>query len=205
MTTYTATDRLVADLIEKHDDVRAQFAGEWIRYRDSPALQELSWHAQSTCARINALFYDDPDEARRLFHELIPGAGAGIDFRPPFRLDYGVGLTIGDRTFINKDFLVTGGDRITIGSDCLIGPRCSVYTPNHAEDRERRLEGWERVSAITIGDNVWIGGSVTILPGVTIGSDSIIGAGSVVTRDIPAGVVAVGNPCRPVRPIASSA
>ncbi|GMA95223.1 hypothetical protein GCM10025881_20470 [Pseudolysinimonas kribbensis] len=83
MTTYTATDRLVADLIEKHDDVRAQFAGEWIRYRDSPALQELSWHAQSTCARINALFYDDPDEARRLFHELIPGAGAGIDFRPP--------------------------------------------------------------------------------------------------------------------------
>lgn len=99
---------------------------------------------------------------------------------------------------------MTGGGRITIGGDCLIGSRCSAYTPDHAEDRERRLEGWARVSAITIGCNVWIGGSVTILPGVTIGSDSIIGAGSVVTHDIPAGVVAVGNPCRPVRPIASS-
>lgn len=199
----TPAEAMLAQLIDEHEDVRAQFASEWVRYRTSPSLQELSWKAQSTCDRINRIFYDDPDQARRLFHELIPGAGEGIDFRPPFTLDYGHGLTIGDRTFINKDFLITGGGHITIGADCLIGPRCSIYTPNHAEDRERRLAGWERVSPVTIGDNVWIGGSVTILPGVTIGSDAIIGAGSVVSRDIPGGMVAVGNPCRPIRAIAA--
>jgi maltose O-acetyltransferase len=90
---------------------------------------------------------------------------------------------------------------VTIGADCLIGPRCSIYTPNHAEEPARRREGWERARPVTIGDNVWLGGSVTILPGVTISDDAIIGAGSVVASDIPAGVVAVGNPCRPVRPI----
>lgn len=100
--------------------------------------------AQSTCARINRIFFDDPDEAQRLFAELVPGAGSGIDFRPPINLDYGIGLTIGDRTFINKDFLVVGGGRVTIGPDCLIGPRCSIYTPNHAEHVERRRAGWER-------------------------------------------------------------
>lgn len=188
-------------LLASDDDVRALFAGEWIRYRASESLPELTWHAQSTCARINRIFFDEPDEAQRLFHDLIPGAGEGIDFRPPINLDYGTGLTIGDRTFINKDFLVVGGGYVTIGADCLIGPRCSIYTPNHAEEPVRRREGWERTRAVTIGDNVWLGGSVTILPGVSIGSDSVIGAGSVVTRDIPSGVVAAGNPCRVIRPL----
>ncbi len=188
-------------LLASDDDVRALFAGDWIRYRASESLPELTWHAQSTCARINRIFFDEPDEAQRLFRDLIPGAGEGIDFRPPINLDYGIGLTIGDRTFINKDFLVVGGGYVTIGADCLIGPRCSIYTPNHAEEPVRRREGWERARAVTIGDNVWLGGSVTILPGVSIGSDSVIGAGSVVTRDIPSGVVAAGNPCRVIRPL----
>lgn len=198
-----ADDRLTG-LIAAHEDVRALFSGEWIRYRASAILPELTWEAQSTCARINRIYFDDQAEAMRLFHALVPGAGDGIDFRPPINLDYGVGLTIGERTFINKDFLIVGGGRVTIGADCLIGPRCSIYTPNHAEDRERRRAGWERASAVTIGDNVWLGGSVTITPGVTIGDDAIIGAGSVVTRDVPAGMVAVGNPCRVVRPIADA-
>ena len=191
-------------LLAEDEDVHALFAGEWIRYRASQTLPALTWEAQSTCARINRIFFDDPDEAQRLFAELVPGAGSGIDFRPPINLDYGIGLTIGDRTFINKDFLVVGGGRVTIGPDCLIGPRCSIYTPNHAEHVTRRRAGWERASAVTIGAGVWLGGSVTILPGVTIGDDAIIGAGSVVTRDIPAGVLAVGNPCRVVRKIAGA-
>ncbi len=155
------------------------------------------------CAQIGRVFHDDPDEAHRLFRDLVPAAEDGIDFRPPLSIDYGDRLTIGARTFINADFMVIGGGLVTIGADCLIGPRCSIYTPNHAEDVTRRLEGWERPEPVTVGSNVWIGGSVTITPGVTIGDDSIIGAGSVVTRDIPAGVVAVGNPCRPVRSITS--
>ncbi len=201
--THATGQSRLGELIATHDDVRALFAGEWIRYRESAVLPELTWEAQSTCARINRIFFDDPDEAQRLFAELVPGAGSGIDFRPPINLDYGLGLTIGDRTFINKDFLIVGGGYVTIGADCLIGPRCSIYTPNHAEDPARRVAGWERASAVTIGDDVWLGGSVTITPGVTIGDHAVIGAGSVVTRDIPAGTVAVGNPCRVVRPIAA--
>lgn len=194
----------MATLAAADEDLRSLLSGGWLRYRTSPALQELTWEAHSVCARIGRVYYDDPDEARRLFHHLVPAAEDGIDFRPPLSIDYGDRLVIGARTFINADFLVVGGGLVTIGADCLIGPRCSIYTPNHAEDVAHRLEGWERPEPVTIGSNVWIGGSVTLTPGVTIGDDSIIGAGSVVTRDIPAGVVAVGNPCRPLRDIATA-
>ena len=196
-------DEKVSALLETDEDLRNLVAGDWLRFRTSPALQELSREAHATCAKINRLFHEDRSEAQRLFHELIPGAGEGIDFRPPLSVDYGFQLTIGDRTFINADLLVIGGGRVTIGADCLIGPRCAIYTPDHAEDITRRRAGWELPQPVTIGDNVWLGGSVTLTPGVTIGDDSIIGAGSVVTKDIPAGVVAVGNPCRPIRPIAA--
>lgn len=194
-------DERMRALLTADEDLRRLVAGDWIRYRTSPALQELSWDAHSTCAKINRIFYDDPAEARRLFRELVPGAGEDIDFRPPLSIDYGMRLVIGDRTFINADFLVIGGGQVTIGADCLIGPRCGIYTPNHAQDIARRLDGWELPEPVAIGDNVWLGGSVTVTPGVTIGDHSIVGAGSVVTKDIPSGVVAVGNPCRPIRSI----
>ena len=203
-----AQDRFSDDkmraLLSGDEDLQRLVAGDWIRYRTSPALQELSWEAHATCATINRIYYDDPEEAMRLFHELIPGAGEGIDFRPPFGIDYGARLVIGDRTFINTDFLIIGGGQVTIGTDCLIGPRCGIYTPNHAEDIPRRLDGWELPEPVTIGNKVWIGGAVTITPGVTNGDNSLICAGSVVTRDIPAGVIAVGNPCRPIRPIVAA-
>jgi maltose O-acetyltransferase len=180
-------------------DLRNLLAGEWIRYRTSPALQELTRRAHAVCATFNRDYYDDPDHALRLFKELVAGVGAGVDIRPPVSIDYGMRLTIGDRTFINSDLLIIGGGQVTIGSDCLIGPRCGIYTPNHAHEIDRRLDGLELAKPVTIGNNVWLGGSVTITPGVTIGDNSIIGAGSVVTKDIPANVVAVGNPCRVVR------
>ena len=153
------------------------------------------------CAKINRIFFDDPVEAYRLFHELVPDAGEGVQFTPPFNVDYGIGLTIGRGTFLNKDFMVCGGGYVTLGEDCLIGPRCTIATPNHAKDAATRLAGWEHASAVTIGDNVWFGANVTVTPGVTIGSNSIIGAGSVVTRDIPENVIAVGNPAHVIREI----
>jgi maltose O-acetyltransferase len=195
--TNASFDELLADDL----DLQNLVAGDWIRYRTSPALQELTRRAHAACATFNRIYYDDPAEARRLFAELVPGAGKDIDVRPPVSIDYGMRLTIGDRTFINADFLIIGGGQVTIGSDCLIGPRCGIYTPNHAIDIERRLDGLELAEAVTIGNNVWLGGSVTITPGVTIGDNSVIGAGSVVTKDIPANVIAVGNPCRVVRPL----
>ncbi|HXD60329.1 MAG TPA: sugar O-acetyltransferase [Lacisediminihabitans sp.] len=195
------TDDRVQRLADGDEDLRRLLAGDWMRYRTSPALQQLTQEAHSICAEINRVYYDSPAEAQRLFEELVPSAGVGIDFRPPISIDYGMRLSIGDRTFINADFLIIGGGFVTIGADCLIGPRCAIYTPNHAPDVTRRLEGWELPIPVTIGNNVWLGGSVTITPGVTIGDNSIIGAGSVVTKDIPANVIAVGNPCRVVKPI----
>lgn len=199
--TEDAHSSRIAQLAAEDEDLRSLLAEGWVRYRSSPALQELSWEAHASCDRIGKTFYADPEEARRLFHELVPGAATDVDFRPPLSIDYGDRLRIGARTFVNADLMVIGGGLVTIGADCLLGPRCSIYTPNHAEDPRRRLEGWELPEAVTIQDRVWTGGSVTILPGVTIGHDSIIGAGSVVTRDIPPKVIAVGNPCRPVRPL----
>lgn len=197
------TDDMLRFIDDADADLRGLASGEWIRYRTTPSLRAHTHEAHSTCARIGQVFHDDPDEAMRLFHDLVPGAGEGVEINPPILIDYGRCLIVGERTFINSDFLIVGGGPVVIGADCLIGPRCGIYTPNHAEDAARRLEGWERAAPVVIGDNVWLGGSVTITPGVTIGSDAIIGAGSVVTRDIPPGVVAVGNPCRPVRPIAA--
>jgi maltose O-acetyltransferase len=191
----------VDELIARYNDVRALFAGEWMRYRTSDILPRLTAQTQATCALINRIYFDDTPRAVRLFHRLIPAAGKGVDFRPPISLDYGIGLTIGEGTFLNCGFLITGGGRVTIGEHCLIGSRCSIYTPNHALAAGLRLQAWERTSAVTIGDDVWLGGSVTICPGVHIGDNSVIGAGSVVTKDIPGNVVAVGNPCHVIKQI----
>lgn len=190
-----------AELLASDQELQRLVAGEWIRYRASPALQELTAAAHAACARIGALYHQDPQQARRLFHDLVPGAAPGTDFRPPITLDYGDRVVIGERTFINADLLIIGGGLVTIGADCLIGPRCSIYVVNHAKDLERRVAGWERPEPVTIGDAVWLGGSVTITPGTAIGSGSIIGAGSVVTTDIPAGVIAAGNPASVRGPI----
>ena len=172
--------------IASDEDLTRLFAGKPTQYRKSKSLPKFTGEAMRTCATINRIFFDDPDEAYRLFHELVPDAGEGVQFTPPFNVDYGIGLTIGRGTFLK---------------DCLIGPRCTIATPNHALDAATRLAGWEHASPVTIGDNVWFGANVTVTPGVTIGSNSIIGAGSVVTRDIPANSIAVGNPAHVIREI----
>jgi len=137
-------------LKQDHPDVAKLFADDWLQYRKSEILPELTREAQSTCDRINRIYFEDTAEAERLFRELVPEAGEGVDFRPSIRLDYGLGLKIGDRTFINMDLLIVGGGPISIGSDCLIGPRVSIYTPNHAIARKPRLEGWQHNADVTI-------------------------------------------------------
>ena len=117
----------------------------------------------------------------------------------PFRCDYGKQISIGKRFFANFNFTVLDEARVTIGDDCFIGPNVSIYTACHSTDPIERNSRQEWALPVTIGDNVWIGGSVTILPGVTIGSKVTIGAGSVVARDIPSNTVAVGNPCKVVK------
>ncbi|WP_448061367.1 sugar O-acetyltransferase [Cellulomonas hominis] len=180
-------------------------AGDWYRYRMSAELPAMTDATQERCRRLTDVYREDPARAMELFAELVGTCGENVQFRPPFYADYGAHLHIGDNVFINADFLALGGGEITIGRDVLIGPGARFYTPNHPVDPELRREGYERVSPIRVGDNVWFGGSVIVLPGVTIGDNAVIGAGSVVTRDVPANVVVVGNPARVVREIPPSA
>ena len=122
-----------------------------------------------------------------------------IIINQPFYCDYGKQISVGRRFFANFHLTILDEARVTIGDDCFIGPNVSIYTACHSTDPVERNSRREWAEPVTIGDNVWIGGRVTILPGVTIGNNVTIGAGSVVTKDIPDGVVAVGNPCRVVR------
>lgn len=120
-------------------------------------------------------------------------------FNQPFRCDYGKQISIGKRFFANFNFTVLDEAAVTIGDDCFVGPNVSIYTACHSTDPTERNTRQEWARPVSVGNNVWIGGSVTILPGVTIGDNVSIGAGSVVVSDIPSDTVAVGNPCKVIR------
>ena len=131
----------------------------------------------------------------------MPGMEENCSILSPFVTDYGCYCRIGHDTFINHNAYLMDGGGITIGQHCFIGPNCGMYTAVHPLIAEERNAGLEKALPIVIGDNCWIGADVTILPGVTIGSNTVIGAKSVVTKDIPDRVVALGNPCRVLRAI----
>jgi maltose O-acetyltransferase len=141
----------------------------------------------------------DPAAAKAILAELLGSCAPDVEIRPPFYVDYGSYITIGSGTFINFNFTALDVAPITIGSDVMMGPNVQLLTPTHPVDPTLRKAKWEAAQPITIGDNVWLGGGVTVLPGVTIGENTVVGAGAVVTRDLPANVVAVGNPARIVR------
>lgn len=142
----------------------------------------------------------DP-EARQILADLLGTLGEGAHVNPPLFVDYGENLHVGRDTFINYNLTALDVATITIGADCQIGPNVQLLTPTHPIDPQARRDKLEAAEPITIGDNVWLGGGVIVCPGITIGHDSVIGAGAVVTRDIPSGVVAVGNPARVLRTI----
>ena len=144
---------------------------------------------------------DQQDERARLIKELIPAAGQGVWIEPPFYCDYGTNITLGDRVFFNFNCVVLDVAPVRIGSGVLFGPAVQVYAATHTLSAAERKAGLELGRTVEIGNDVWIGGGAIICPGVHIGARSVIGAGSVVTRDIPGGVLAVGNPCRVVREV----
>ncbi len=144
---------------------------------------------------------EDPEAAHGLLTELLGRVGEDVEVRPPLFVDFGIHISVGDRTFINYNLTALDVAPITIGADCQIGPGVQLLTPTHPIDPAMRRAKLEAAEPITIGDNVWLGGGAIVCPGVTIGVDTAVGAGAVVTRDLPAGVVAVGNPARIVREI----
>ena len=137
--------------------------------------------------------------ARSVLAALVGDLGEGAEIRPPLFVDYGEHLSVGARTFVNVGLTALDVARITIGADCQIGPHVQLLTPTHPVEPQPRRDKLEAAAPITLGDNVWLGGGVIVCPGVSIGTNSVIGAGAVVTRDVPANVVAVGNPARIIR------
>ena len=189
----------------QHDDTHTELekmrAGDWFKYRAGPECAELQSGTLKVCREVSDRYADEPVAMTTAFAAEIDSCGPGLDIRPPILVEYGEQVSIGSDVFINYDFLVLGAGRVTIGDRVLIGPGARLYTPNHPLDVKLRQEGWEIGLPITIEDNVWLGGSVIICPGVTIGRDSVVGAGSVVTKDVPPGVVVGGNPARVIRTV----
>lgn len=168
---------------------------------DDPELAADHKRAQDLLHRYNATQFDEHDERDRLLRELLAEVGDGVVVRAPFFCDYGASISIGERTFVNFGCVMLDVAPIRIGAFCQIATNVQILTATHPIDPEPRRAGWESAEPITLGDNVWLGGGVIVCPGVTIGDDTVVGAGAVVVRDLPAGVVAVGNPARVLREI----
>jgi len=168
---------------------------------DDPDLARESERALRLMHRINTMDPTDGAGRRALLTELLGAFGEDSEIRPPFRCDYGSQTFIGARTFANFGLMVLDVATVTIGDDVQIGPNVQLLTPIHPIEPGPRRDKWEGAKPIVIGDNVWLGGGVIVCPGVTIGENTVVGAGAVVTRDLPANVVAVGNPARVIRQI----
>jgi maltose O-acetyltransferase len=169
---------------------------------DDPQLAADSTRAQQLSHRYNTMDPTDGAARREVLEQLLGAFGPGSEIRAPFHCDYGYQTTVGARTFANFGLVCLDVARITIGDDVQMGPGVQLLTATHPVEPGPRRNKWESAAPIVLEDNVWLGGGVVVCPGVTIGANTVVGAGSVVTRDLPADVVAVGNPARVVRSIA---
>jgi maltose O-acetyltransferase len=166
---------------------------------DDRELARESLRAAALTKEYNESPPSDPAARRRILVELLGSVGEDTEIRPPFYCDYGYHTHIGARTFANFGLVALDVAPITIGDDVQIGPYVQLLTPTHPLEAETRRAKWEAAEPIAIGDNAWLGGGVIVCPGVTIGPDTVVGAGAVVTSDLPPGVLAVGSPARVVR------
>lgn len=166
-----------------------------------PSLKEERNRAKDLCFELNLCRPSEQEKRTAILRQLIGTIKGNFTITSPFYCDYGSHITIGNNFFANYDCKIIDGAEVTFGDDVRIGPNCCFATANHALDPQMRRDGHMIYQPVTVGNNVWFGANVTVLPGVTIGNDSVIGAGSVVTGDIPAGVFAAGNPCRVIRPL----
>ena len=167
---------------------------------DDPENAAEFTQVQELLARFNRTPPAAWEERDRLLRQVLRNVGENVVVRPPFYCEYGT-ISIGDRSFVNYDAVMLDVAAITIGATCQIAPRVQLLTATHPVDPSARRDGWEYGKPITLADNVWLGGGVIVCPGVSIGQDTVVGAGAVVTRDLPAGVVAAGVPARVLREI----
>lgn len=159
------------------------------------------WRGKDICHQYNQIMPSHMAEKEVLLQGFLGKLGKDSCITQPFYCDFGYNIEIGDGFYANHNLVILDGAKVKIGNHVFIAPNCCLSTAEHPIDHEQRNAGIEYAEPITIEDNVWLGANVVVLSGVTIGKNSVIGAGSVVTKDIPKGVIAVGNPCRVLREI----
>ncbi|BCW45434.1 sugar O-acetyltransferase [Arthrobacter sp. StoSoilB5] len=187
-----------------HGDPRSNYermiAGDFY-ISDDQEITAKQQRAIRLAGEFQAAFLDDVEAAQSVARELLGAMGAEAHVRAPIFVDYGFNITVGAGTFINYNLTALDVAAIQIGSHCQIGPNVQLLTPTHPLEAKPRRDKLEAAKPIVIGDNVWLGGGVIVLAGVSIGENSVVGAGSVVTKDLPANVLAMGTPAKVIRTI----
>ena len=174
--------------------------GVWYNANFDKELIDERMYAKDLCHQLNQLRPSDMQSRNRLLRKILQNVELDtVEILSPFIVDYGYNVYIGEGSFLNHNIYLMDCAEIRIGKKCFIGPNCGFYTAIHPLAAEPRNEGLEMAKPINIADNVWIAADVTVMPGVKIGKGSVIGAKSLVSKDIPAGVLAYGNPCKVVK------
>ncbi len=179
----------------------AEANGRLYDANSDPQILAALDECKELCYDYNQLRPTERETRSEALRSIVGSMGERAAVVSPFWCDYGSNIHLGENFYANHGLTILDGAPVTFGHDVYLAPNCVFSTAGHPIDTERRNEGLEYALPITVGDNVWMGMGVLVCPGVTIGSDVVIGAGSVVVKDIPSGVVAVGNPCRVLRPI----
>lgn len=176
-------------------------AGELYDANYNEELIKERYIAKDKCYNYNNLKPSDFDKRQKAIRDILGKTGETFIIEQPFMCDYGYNIEIGENFYANHNLIILDGNKVKFGDNVFIAPNCGFYTAGHPLDAKRRNEGLEYAKPIEVGNNVWIGGNVVVLPGVKIGDNVVIGAGSIVTKDIPSNVVAVGNPCKVIKEI----
>jgi len=153
------------------------------------------------CQEYNEIKYSQSEKRNQLIRQLFNKTKNNFLIEPSFWCDYGYNIEIGENFYSNHNLVILDAVEVKFGDNVFIGPNCGFYTAGHPINAKQRNEGLEYAKPITIGNNIWLGGNVAVMPGITIGDNTIIGAGSVVTKNIPGNVIAVGNPCKVLKEI----
>lgn len=184
-------------MIEKEKMLRGKLYDA--NYNRKLAAERLK--AKDLCFKYNTTLPSDEERLKEIISDLKIKTKGNFFLTPPFYCDYGYNISVGENFYANHNLVILDGNKVSFGDNVFIAPSCTFSTAGHPIDKERRNEGLEYAHPITVGDDVWFGANVTVLPGVKIGSNVVIGAGSLVNKDIPDGSLAFGNPCKVIRKI----
>lgn len=195
----TEQDGITPSTPKMRDEKEKMLAGELYDANYDPTLLAERKACKTVLHEINRLSPADDDRRYELFRQILGNVKDQFIIESPFHCDYGYNIELGENFYMNVNCVILDEAKVTFGDNVFIAPNCAFYTAGHPFDVEQRNRGLEYAKPITVGNNVWIGGNVVVLPGVTIGDNCTIGAGSVVTKDIPANSLAVGNPCKVIR------